>query len=161
MRAQGVELLLVGWTGGSPEDVSGTVCEQDDYGAFARNLQLLAELIFIEIERNDTGPELGVCEVAAHGGVVPPAVEGVFLLRDRQQIVIEAAVEAAEGLDGSDPAVDFGGVSGIEGDEQKVAICAEGGGKSDFSLGEVIGGNGGKMCSRRGLLRCKREQRDR
>ena len=78
MRAQGVELLLVGWTGGSPEDSSSSVCEQDDYAAFARNPQLPAELIFIEIERNDAGPELWVCEVAAHGGIVPPAVKGVF-----------------------------------------------------------------------------------
>lgn len=161
MRAQGVELLLVGWTGGSPEDSSSSVCEQDDYAAFARNPQLPAELIFIEIEGYDAGPKLRVCEVAAHGRIVPPAIEGIFFFRDGQEVIVEAVLQATEGLNCCYPAVDFGGVSGIEGYEQQVAVGAECGRQGDFGLGEAVGGDGGKVYGRWGLLRCDGNQRER
>lgn len=143
-----VELLLVGRAESAPEDVSCAVREQDDDLAAGGNLELAAEEILIEIERHDAGPEVRIRKVTAQSGVVPPAVEGILLGGDGQEVVTEVVMEATEGLGRRDPVVHFGCVSGVEGDEQKVAVCAEGSGECDFCLCQVVGGDGGEMYGR-------------
>lgn len=133
----------------APKNLALLIDEQHGDLAVSRYLQAAAELVLIDVERNNPRPGFRICFVAAHGGVVPPAEDEVFARRGGQAIPAEVEVGVLEGLGYGHPCVDLRLLFGLEGDEEQVDVSGEISGQVEFGLVEAIGEDGwkyGRLC---------------